>query len=181
MHPLWQIRQIARMDNTLHVDRAAVFGNTASGKIYDSFMGLVIWIAVFIKQIRDLLTYVDNAFGYKHRDQVAWSAPYNLLMPAKQTALLELWDKLSVPHDHKKQLSGISLSIIGFEVDLASLRVSMPEESCLNLIAAIQMFISAPPNSQRRHSLCDYQRLAGWINWALKTYPLLRPGLCALQ
>lgn len=29
-------------------------------------------------------------------------------------------------------------------------------------------------------SLCDFQRLAGWLNWALNVYPLLRPGLSAL-
>ena len=29
-------------------------------------------------------------------------------------------------------------------------------------------------------SLKDFQRLAGWINWALNVFPLLRPGLSGI-
>ncbi|KAF8230083.1 hypothetical protein L208DRAFT_1181349, partial [Tricholoma matsutake] len=29
-------------------------------------------------------------------------------------------------------------------------------------------------------SLRDFQQLAGWVNWALNTYPLLCPGLSSL-
>lgn len=64
MHPLWQIRQAICIDSSFYVERMAVFGNTCSGDIFGAFMGLVVWIAVFIKDIRDLLAYVDNVFGH---------------------------------------------------------------------------------------------------------------------
>lgn len=180
LHPLWQIRQIVRVDGALHVNRTAAFGNTVSGKIFGSFMGLVLWIAIFVKYIMDLLAYVDDVFGYDRANNVAWYEPYQIMMPAKQAALLSLWDELAIPHDREKQISSVSLPIIGFNVDLSTMRVSMPEESRSDLVIAIRSFVRAPPSGHRRHSLRDFQRLAGWINWALNTYPLLRPGLSAL-
>lgn len=49
LHPLCQICQITQVDGALHVDQCTVFGNMVSGNIFESFMGLVIWIAIFVK------------------------------------------------------------------------------------------------------------------------------------
>lgn len=90
LHPLWQIRQVVCIDGALHVDRTTVFGNTVLGKIYGSFMGLVLWIAIFIQHIMDLLAYVDDAFSYDCANNLTWYKPYQTLMSAKQAALLSL-------------------------------------------------------------------------------------------
>lgn len=61
-------------------------------------MALVLWITVFIKHSMDLLTYVDDAFGYNCANNITWYEPYKILMPTKQAALLSLWDKLAGRH-----------------------------------------------------------------------------------
>lgn len=35
-------------------------------------MGLDIWIAFFVRSIRELLPYVNNAFGRKPANKLAW-------------------------------------------------------------------------------------------------------------
>lgn len=70
----------------------------------------------------------------------------------------------------KKQLSGISLPIIGFKIKLNLLQVTSSHNA--------QGIM--PRSHHHRHSLRYFQRLASWINWALNTYPLLHPGLSAL-
>jgi hypothetical protein len=47
MHPLWQIKQVVRIDNQLCVDRCNNFGGRGSQKIWASFASLVLWIAVY--------------------------------------------------------------------------------------------------------------------------------------
>lgn len=180
IHPLWQIRQVVCVNSALHVSWITIFGNTVLGKLFASFMGLVLWIAISIKHIMDLLTYVDNTFSYNHTNNVAWYKPYNTMMPAQQVVLLSLWDKLSIPHNHKKQMLGVLLPIIGFSITISTLRVTVPDRSCLDSITAIQAFVHAPPSGHRCHLLRGLQLLVGWINWALNTYPLLRPGLLAI-
>ncbi|KAF8240279.1 hypothetical protein L208DRAFT_1352889 [Tricholoma matsutake] len=52
----------------------------------------------------------------------------------------------------------------------------MPFEACQDLLAVIRAF--ANPNQCR--SLKDFQHLAGWVNWSLNVYPLLRPSLSSI-
>lgn len=123
---------------------------------------------------------MDNAFSYDCTNNIAWYKLYQILMPAKQTALLSLRDKLAIPHNHEKQMLGVLLPIIGFDIDLSSLSVTMPDESCSELVTAIQDFVRVPPSRHRCHSLRDFQCLTGWINCALNMHPLLCLGLSVL-
>jgi hypothetical protein len=63
MHPLWQIRQVLTIDNARHVDHCNNFGNRGAGGIWGTFMGLVTWIAIFVKLLTDLFAYVDDTFS----------------------------------------------------------------------------------------------------------------------
>jgi hypothetical protein len=54
--------------------------------------------------------------------------------------------------------------------------ITMPSAARDELVLAIRTFA----NPRRRQSLRDFQRLAGWVNWALNVYPLLRPGLSSV-
>jgi hypothetical protein len=55
-------------------------------------MGLAILIAIHVKNLRDLLHYMDNAWYYEMDPTLIHYAPYAELFPAKQAALLKLWD-----------------------------------------------------------------------------------------
>ncbi|EJD33090.1 hypothetical protein AURDEDRAFT_77217 [Auricularia subglabra TFB-10046 SS5] len=143
-------------------------------------MGLVIWIAVNKEGIKDLFAYVDDAFGFERKDSLLYYKPYDQYYPAKQTRLLQLWDKLGIPHKKSKQLFGSQLTIIGFEVDPNLMRVSISDDRRQDLVTAIENFIALPASGRRRHSLREFYRLAGWINWVLNVFPLLRPGMCEL-
>ncbi|KIJ27656.1 hypothetical protein M422DRAFT_271140 [Sphaerobolus stellatus SS14] len=97
MHVLWQIRQIVTVDGQRHVDRCLVFGNRGAPNIWCAFMALVVWIAIHIKQIEDLLHYMDDAFSYEMDPVLEYYAPYDSHYPKKQVALLRLWDELGLP------------------------------------------------------------------------------------
>ena len=55
--------------------------------------------------------------------------------------------------------------------------ITMPPQSHADLVDAVQAF--ATPAWQQ--SLHNFQRLAGWMNWALNSYPLLHPGMSSLH
>lgn len=94
-------------------------------------------------------------------------------MPSNQVTILKLWDEINLPHKEKKQVYGPTLTVIGIEVDANALTMSMPQDSLRDLINAINEFIS----SHQKFTLKEWQRLAGWINWSLNVFPLLRPAL----
>ncbi|KZW04026.1 DNA/RNA polymerase, partial [Exidia glandulosa HHB12029] len=180
MDPLWQIKQVVTVDGQRHVDRCCTIGNRWAMQIFNAFMGLVIWIATKKKGITDLLAYVDDGFGFDRAGVQLYYKPYDEWYPAKQVRLLWLWDELGIPHKKMKQLFGAKLTVIGLDVDPNDMRVTISDDRRADLIAAIEAFIDRPANGRRRHSLREYYRLAGWCNWVLNVFPLLRPGMCEL-
>ena len=180
MHPLWQVKQINMVDGFRHVDRCNAFGNRAALRIFASFMACVMWIASHLRLIDDLKTYVDDVFSFELLGNTLWYPPYNKHLPYKQAKLLMLWDDIGLPHDERKQLSDNSLTVIGLEVDPNAMTVSMSLESRTELVEAIQSFLTYPRSGKRRRTLREFQQLAGWVNWALNVYPLLKPSLCGI-
>ena len=176
MHYLWQLHQVVRIDGRYHVDRNNNFGNRGAGRVWFTFFSLVLWIAVVIVRISDLYAYVDDSYSWDFADNFAYYPRYQKSLPAKQVKFLRLLDDLSVPHEEHKQVHGVSLDIIGLSVDTDAMTITMPAEARSDLVATIRNFA----NPGQRRSLRDYQRLAGWINWAFNAYPMLRPGLSAL-
>jgi hypothetical protein len=178
MHPLWQVKQIVTAPNgQRHVDRCNNFGGAGSCKIWLSFMALVIWIAIFIKHLDALKLYVDDTYGFECTSKMAYYAPYSTWYPAKQVALLLLWDELGLPHDQPKQVFGSPLEIIGLLVDPNVMTVSLPDHKRRELVDHINVFAA---RAEQRWPLREFLRLAGWCNWAFNVYPLLAPGLSAL-
>ena len=125
LHPLWQIKQIVTIDGVRHVDRNTEFGGRGSCRDYTTFMGLVLWIAIFIKMIADIFSYIDDNFSFDNDGRVLWYVPYQCYYPSKQVMLLRLWDEIGLPHDKSKQEYAPVLHIIGFMVDLNLMWVSM--------------------------------------------------------
>src|SRR6202522_662937 len=176
LHPLWQIKQIVTIDEARHVDRCTSFGGRGSCRDYTAFMGLVLWLAIFIKFLTDLFGYIDDNFSFDEEGNVLWYEPYKCYYPAKQAKLLMLWDEISLPHDKAKQEYGPVLRIIGFMVDPNLMRVSMDEEDRNRLLQHVTDFTATAPGGTRR-TLREFQQLAGWINWSFNVLPLLKPAL----
>src|SRR6202522_4605168 len=140
LHPLWQIKQIVTIDNIRHVDRCTSFGGRGSCRDYTAFMGLVLWIAIFVKLLVDLFGYIDDNFSFEREGNVLWYEPYQCYYPAKQTELLKLWDEIGLPHDKSKQEYAPVLRIIGFMVDPQRMRVSMDTTDQDKLIQHVSNF-----------------------------------------
>ena len=99
-------------------------------------------------------------------------------LPRDQCRLLQLWDELSIPHKPHKQLSGTPLTIIGIDVDPNLMTLSLPDDAKNLLLKELCFWASKPPkNASGSFKLKHWERLAGWFNWALNVYPLLRPAL----
>ena len=176
LHPLWQVKQIITVDGCRHVDRCTSFGGRGSCRDYTAFMGLVLWIAIFVILIADLFGYIDDNLFFDEEGNVLWYQPYQCYYPAKQTKLLKLWDEINLPHEKSKQEYGPVLRIIGFMVDPNLMRVSMDEEDRARLLEHISEFAATAPGGTRR-TLREFQQLAGWINWSFNVFPLLKPAL----
>jgi hypothetical protein len=176
LHPLWQIKQIVTIDDVRHVDHCTSFGGRGSCRDYTSFMGLVLWITIFIKLLDDLLGYIDDNFSFDEDGNVMWYDPYRCYYPTKQTKLLCLWDEIGLPHEKAKQEYAPSLRVIGFLIDPNRMRVSMDDEDRVNLITHVAEFTATAPRGTRR-SLREFQQMAGWINWSFNVFPLLKPAL----
>ena len=172
MHKLWQIKQVVRIEGNLVVDRVDMFGGSSSGPIFISFNLLVGWVAKEEREIDDL-EYVDDSFGVEEEDNRALYLPYNVEYPMQQVRLLELWDEIGIPHKQKKQVFGSRLSILGIEVNMKDLTFTLPEEAREWLMTELSEWCKAGV----RRKVKEWQRLAGWVNWALNVYPLLRPAL----
>jgi hypothetical protein len=169
VHPLWQLRQVVTICDKHHIDNNNNFGNRGAGRLWATFFGLVLWIAIVIRMIYDLFAYVDDAFSWELASNTSYYAPYDKFLPTKQARLLTLFDEIGVPHDERKQVFGSPLQIIGFDVDPNLLTITMPFAARAELVCAVRSFA----NPRQRRSLRDFQRLAGWVNWSLNVYPLL--------
>jgi len=126
VHPYWQIKQINRIGDSLHVDRNNAFGGRASGCNWIAFMALVSWIAKRKRNIELLGMYSDDSFGPDLADNLVFYPPYRKFMPANQVKLLQLWDEINLPHKESKQVFGSQLMVIGIQVDANTLSMTMP-------------------------------------------------------
>jgi len=71
---------------------------------------------------------VDNAFSFDPNENLEYYAPYRKWYPGKQVRLLELFDEVGIPHEERKQEFGKELTIIGLQVSLQSMSITMPVE-----------------------------------------------------
>ncbi len=177
MHPLWQLKQVVTVNGLRRVDRCCCFGNRGSPDLFCTFMSLLLWIAVNVRNIHWLLAYMDDTFSWDAAESLVQYHGYDeqALFPPAQCRLLELWDDLGIPHNFAKQLYGETLTITGFLVDSRAMTITLPESSCAELVQVIRSFLHDAP--RRRRPLREWQGLLGWINWGLNVQPLLRAAL----
>ncbi|KAJ7128842.1 hypothetical protein C8R46DRAFT_926217 [Mycena filopes] len=143
-------------------------------------MGLVAWIANKRKRSPGFV-YIDDNFSAAVAKFMTFYQRYGRSLPADQAQLLNLWDHLKIDHELAKQVFGRVLVIIGIEVDANAMTFTMPQSKLNELLAGLQEF-TALSSSKRlpRHDLRRFQQIAGWVNWALNVYPLLKPALSHL-
>ena len=137
MIPLWQLKQINTFQGMRHVDHNMMFGSCSAPKIWCSFFGLVIWIAIHVLACMDLLHYMDNAWLYETDPAFVTYEPYDSHFPKKQATLLCLYDHLGLPHTKNKQIFGHTLNIISLHVDPSSMSITMPLLARQELVTTI--------------------------------------------
>ena len=178
MSPFWQIKQINTIDGQRYVDRHMAFGSSASAGIFISFNSLVAWIAKNEIGIPYLADYMDDSSGCNLLGDTQLYEPYGVEMPRDQFRLLKLWDAIGIPHKPHKQVSGSPLTIIGIKADPNAMTLTLPDDAKQRLIAELRFWTSKPPKaSSGSLKLKHWEQLAGWFNWALNVFPLLRPAL----
>ena len=184
MHPCWQMLQAAKLpDGTFVINRNNTFGGGALGRCWWCLMCLVLWVARRHFGCDNLHDYVDDVFLGAFIDSLTLYPRYDLQMPATQVQFLLCLDALGVPHDVVKQLWAYTLPVTGLLVDGNRLLITMPEQSRLDLLQALDDFVSFRPRlapSRRCRTLRECQALAGHVNWGLNVFPRLRPGLASL-
>jgi len=62
------------------------------------FFGLVMWIAIYIHLLPELLHYMDDAWSYEMEPALMYYKPYDAWYPQKQVKLLILYNELGFPH-----------------------------------------------------------------------------------
>ena len=139
------MKQIVTIDDCWHVDRCTSFSERGSCHDYTTFMGLVFWIAIFVKLLINLFGYIDDNFSFDEEGNVIWYGPYQCYYPAKQSKLLLLWDEI----EKLKQECTPVLWIIGFMVDPEIMHVSMDEEDWARLIQQVSEFTMTAPGGTR--------------------------------
>ena len=129
---------------------------------------------VFKRSLRALKCYVDDHFSVCITGDLELYDKYEAFLPSDQVHLLQLWDEISLPHEEEKQINGACIPIIGFKVDPNTMSVTMSEAKQIQLIDACTAFTVRGA----RKTLREFQKLQGWVNWALNVFPHLRPALC---
>ena len=174
MNIRWQARQATEIDGEYHVDRNAVFGNRASGRIWCLLLDCILWAAIHDRGLTDLLAYVDDVYSYDYNPTLQFYAPYGRYMPDKQAELLRLWDEIGLPHEDHKQVFGRALGIIGLTVDLNSMTISLSGDRRAELIRTVREFVDP---ARRQIPLREWLRMLGYVNWSLNVFPMLKPAL----
>jgi hypothetical protein len=134
------------------------------------------WIAIFIKVICDLLSYMDDSFSFEVEGNVMWYGPYQCYYPAKQTKLLKFWDEIGLLHEKPKQEYGRQLRITSFMVDPNKMCITMDDKDKLKLLERVAEFAHTAPGGTHR-TLQEFQQFTDWINWVLNVFLWLKLAL----
>ena len=136
------------------------------------------WIAKKVRMILDLWIYMDDLFGIDDEGNLTWYVKYNREMPMNQVKLLMLWDELGIPHESCKQLFRERLTIIGIEVNVNSLTLTLPRHSLDDHLDKLHKFMAWLKTKHRTSwTLHHWQKVAGWLNWSFNVFPHIWPAL----
>ena len=130
-------------------------------------MSLVVWIAWNLFHTH-FFVYVDDNFRFEHVEALLFHAHLSHRLPLQQMCLLNLWDDIGLLYKDWKQEFDSTLHIIQFIVNPNPMPITIPD-ACLKLLSSISNFVNIT-NTDSCHMLCEFQALAGYVNWALNVY-----------
>ena len=174
-HPIWQPRQVVRVDDIMRLVRCQILGCRGSPKLWCAFSGLLCWVATKKLENDGLHVYMDDFFGWDFATNLV--RYYGKRRPIKQVYMIILWERLGVPLDDAKKDHGEMLKIICFWTAVNDGTISITSEPINHLLEHIDSFIST---TSRRQTLISWQRLLGYLKWSLNVFPWGRPALSAL-
>src|SRR6266436_6442289 len=97
-------------------------------------------------------------------------------MLTSQVDFLKLLDEIGLPHENAKQQHGAILEIIGFEVNLVRMAITLPADAKSQLVDVIHEFVLNPPSPCQQPTRA-WLHILGYANWGLNVFPLLKPTL----
>ncbi|KAK4698797.1 hypothetical protein P7C70_g7472, partial [Phenoliferia sp. Uapishka_3] len=187
----WQIKQVHRIRIRLpngryiwiyYVDGRLMLGGRMSPRIFCTVMSLTLWAVRYELFLEFPLAFVDDAFGIDCtgvRSSITHlPSGETRLVPCEQAKVLEMWNFIGMPWDWKKQVSSVSLVIIGNLFTIHpnfDLTISLADESVEKFASSIESFLTHPSG---RRPLKDWLHIQGYANWAVGVFPW---GKFALQ
>jgi hypothetical protein len=165
-HPIFQLRQVVKIEGKLFIVRRLVFGNCASPRCWCAVSGLLCWLGIRKLNITSLHVYMDDFFGWDYADNLVRYR--GKLRPCQQVQLLLLWEAILCPFEDRKQEHGKALKIIGFLVDINAGSISLFPQSISDIVMKIELFLATPTHAP---TLRSWQRLGGHLNWMLNVLP----------
>ncbi|KAJ3816983.1 hypothetical protein F5880DRAFT_1632905, partial [Lentinula raphanica] len=174
-HPIWQLKQVVKVDSSFHIVHQLIFGGRPIPRIWCGFASLILWILVRKFNIVGLHMYMDDFFGWDYADNLVFF--HGRLRPRRQVQILLFWDYIGCPYEDSKQDDGLLLKIIGFFIDINAGTISITNSAIRELVEKIEAFLGHPT---RKPPLRDWLHLCGHVNWALNVLPWGRPALTEL-
>ena len=142
VHPIYQLRQVVKINGILCLIYHLVFGNQASPCCWCSVSGLMCWIWIKKYNISDLHVYMGNFFSWAlTQDLITYKGT---LRPRLQACLLMFWDEIGCPWKATKQEFGKELKIIGFFIDINHGTLTLTNKSISNILDTVKSFLASP-------------------------------------
>ena len=97
-----------------------------------------------MKGINYISNYINDSSGCDLQGDITHYNPYNLKLPTHQVHLLQLWDKLGIPHESHKQIFSAPLTILGIQVDPNCMTLTLPDKAYSLLIEELHLWVAKP-------------------------------------
>ncbi|ORY88100.1 hypothetical protein BCR35DRAFT_263823 [Leucosporidium creatinivorum] len=181
----WQFKQVQRVRITVngrhrwiyYVDRRLSLGGRCSPRIFCSVINCIMYCTKVRFALDYPLIFVDDAYGLDVSGLfLSVTHPVTgetRLVPLEQAKVLLGWTHVGMPWDWKKQEHHSStLVILGHLVNSEEGTVTLPIDKKLQFAASVDSFLAS-----RRPPLVEWQRIAGYAQWACYTLPFAKFAL----
>lgn len=183
--PFWQLKQIHRIRITVKgrhrwiffVDRRLSLGGRCSPRIFCTIVNVIQYCTKVHFALDFPLGFVDDMFGADVTGLYA-SVTHprtgeTRRVPIQQARILVAWTIVGMPWEWEKQeFAERFLVILGHLFDSVELTITLPHDKKLLFASAVDSFLV-----QRKPPLVEWQRLAGYAQWACYTLPFAKFAL----
>ncbi|KAL8276638.1 hypothetical protein RQP46_010987 [Phenoliferia psychrophenolica] len=185
----WQIKQIHRIRLRLRndryewvyfVDQRLILGGRMSPKIFCTVMNVILWATQYRFALEFPLAFVDDAFGLDVTGvRTLVTEPRSgetRLVPSEQARILLMWNLVHLPWDWKKQIwDPEDIIILGHLFRMSDLSIFLSSAAIEAFAEHVERFLSQP-----HQPLIEWQRIAGYAQWACSILPFARFALQCL-